>query len=288
MSQKAPKLLVETSAVRPLIDFSASVHIDYLRNALSGDPDLWTSVYVRKEFIRRWVCDGLRAAFIAAQSKDAADAGYEIEQDFSIRNIKGFLAVLLGAIRQDGAIPNDPIQFAEALASQGVRLLRLFDRKLPKKINNASKCQIGSRPLTVDWNNWLHDVHAYYEVFRGKPIEDCEVNDFLQMSNPKGRLKPLFDDPDASKEFSVQKAKKLCDNNKWITCKDCGSIGDVVIALEQPRSHTLVHTDGAFNSLCPSLGKKNLPILSVTAAIKQSRESPAPPSIENPAGPASP
>jgi hypothetical protein len=150
-------------------------------------------------------------------------------------------------------------------------LLDEFDEVFPHRINNSSGCQIGSAKADVDFNKLLRDAHLFYEIYQ-KQVTDCKVNHFLGLRNPKGKLKVFLNDHRAAKLDVVKRVAALATPDAWIACRACGSIGDVVIALEQPASHCLVHVDHSFNELCRCRNRRNLALLSIKGVDKSAEE----------------
>jgi hypothetical protein len=72
----------------------------------------------------------------------------------------------------------------------------------------------------------------------------------------------------ASKCDAVKNLQKLADDAVHVTCKECATIGDAVIGLEQPNSWNLVHVDNAFNAICESLQKDHFHIKSLKGVEK--------------------
>ena len=203
-------------------------------------------------------------ACIVNQCNSIADSFHYLEQDFAKRNLKaGYFA--LGTAWENFRRASSPEQLAEEFAHLALAALRKFDKFLASYINNSCKCQIGSKPLQVDGNSLLDDLEDFYIVFM-TPITDCKVNDFLNLSDARSSASKVISDPKAAKGSAAQQLKKYQEDKQWITCKECAKIGDVVIALEQPRSWTLVHGDKkSFPDLCAALGKKEVYVSSVQA-----------------------
>jgi hypothetical protein len=270
MAKKPKKYLVETSAVRPALGDSTPEHCQHFHEQVQGG-NLYTSIYIRMEFIRRWVCDTIRMAILIAQCSDVADALCHIEQDFSPRSVKGALAVIQRCLREAGTMDNTSAA-AEEIGRLAVSWLKRFDKVFPSRITNICKCQIGGKTDLdrIDFNHLLEELHAFREEFL-TPITDCEVNSFLALSAPQGRAAPLLADSGVLKTTSGEKLKALKDSNKWITCTECASIGDAITALEQPASWCLVHIDNAFNDLCRVRERNHLQIQSVLAIQKHTR-----------------
>jgi hypothetical protein len=260
------KYLVDTSAVRPALGDSTTAHNQHFAEQVKGG-SLWTSTYIRMEFIRRWFCDLVRIALTIEQCDDVSDALIILEQDFSPRNVKGTLACVAHLLRETGAISNNRAS-AEEVASFAVRWLKLFDRVFPSRIANLCKCQIGGKTPQIDYNHLLDDVRTFYESFL-TPVMDCEVNVFLEFANPRGRAPVLLEDAQVRQLTVGQRLADLTQHNTWVTCKECSTIGDAVIALEQPPSWHLVHLDASFNELCRAHGRPHKQIKSVRAVEKE-------------------
>ena len=91
--QKAKKYLIESSTVRSALGDAPPAHVEHLREAVRGG-SLWTSVYIRMEYIRRNFCDDARMAFTIAMCTDVSSALNILEQDFKPRNVKGTVAAI--------------------------------------------------------------------------------------------------------------------------------------------------------------------------------------------------
>lgn len=271
MSKKKPKYLVETSAVRGAIGSTTEPHAEHVAEILS-DGRLFTSVYIRMEFIRRWICQTIHAAIIIRQCSDAASGLGVLEQEFSSRGVKADLAAFSEVLRNVGGIGNDSKSVSEELASSAVRWLRRFDRIFSSRINNRSKCKRGGRELNVDFDSLLMDLNEFREAFMD-PVSDCEVNHFLELSNEQSEACRLA--AQVTAEQPKRKAKTCMTmeefgrENKWITCSECEKIADPIIALEQSKSWTLVHLDEAFNFLCHLRSMPHKQIKSVLAVEKE-------------------
>jgi hypothetical protein len=160
-------------------------------------------------------------------------------------------------------------QAAEEVASQALRMIELFDQVFPKRIPNKCRCQIGGMsPDRIDFNRLLADLHVFYDAFL-TPVQDCEVNQFLQLDKARGRAASLLADVGVRKLPVAEKLAEFRNSGKWITCKECSRIGDAIIALEQPSSWCLIHVDGSFNELSRCLDHDHKEIKSVAALQKE-------------------
>ena len=259
-STKQKKFLIETSAVRPALNQSTAKHHEHFTSA-TADGDLWTSTYIRMEFIRLWVCSCAIVACAIRQFTDTSEALIYLEQDFKIRKLKSYISIIANYLRSTGAIQNT-IAAAEEVASLGVNWLKQFDDLFPSRINNACHCEIGGDTPTIDFDSVVEDLQQFYLAFT-TPVEDCKVNAFLQLQHPHGRVQKLLSDAKIEKLNVGKNLIKLRQKNAWITCNECSWIGDAVIALEQPASVDLVHSDHSFNDLCRVRGREHTEIMSV-------------------------
>ena len=264
MSKKKSKYLIETSAIPPALGVTTPAYTSYFQDEVTGG-SLFSSVYIRKEFLRRWICDCIRVALTLNQCDCWADALVHLEQDFG-RKPKGTLDVVQHLLRRTGSI-NSSDAAAEEVGVLAWKWLKLFDRRFESKINNKSKCQIGGREMNLDGNNLLADLYAFYVEFQ-KPILDCEIHDLLDFGNARGIASVILADPNAQKCDSVRNLQELATNNTHVTCRECARIGDAVIALEQPPSWSLVHVDKAFNPICDAVQKEHKHIKSLKAVEK--------------------
>jgi hypothetical protein len=261
------KYLIESSTVRSALGESTPDHMEMFAQATRGGT-LWTSVYIRMEYIRRRFCDDAHMAFKFAMCSDVSTALIVLEQSFKPRDVKGALASVALFLRERGAMSNSR-HAAEELASLAIRRIERFDDVFPKRINNTCKCEIGGMtPAGLDYNNLLDDLHRFYQSFNA-PVQKCEVNAFLGLNKPGGRVQKLVSDERVLKLPLGKKLAKFRNDKTWITCKECAQIGDVVIALEQPGSWCLVHVDNSVNELSRCLKWDHVPLKSISALEKE-------------------
>lgn len=179
-----------------------------------------------------------------------------LSQDFSARRIKTSMTVFAKILKDRGAF-EDTNLMAEEVASVAMQWLEHFDRVFVSRIPNACGCEIGSKNPNVDYNDLLYSLHKFYIEIHTN-ITDCKINSYIGIPTTKPRVRGVQDDQNASKEQAVVKLEELISTPKRkINCKNCSSIGDLVIALEQPRSWTLVHIDNSFDALCGCLKSKH-------------------------------
>jgi len=169
---------------------------------------------------------------------------------------------------QKGAMENTRVMALEFIRNASFRLRR-FDRVLKRRTRNRCGCEIGSRVLTINYNapfDSLREFLASVDV-----VDNCPVNEFLGLGRASGRAPRLLEVDDVRNDTSSgANLKKFQDGKKWITCTQCKTIGDAVIALDQPQTHVLVHIDKDFKILCQALDKQNQQVLSERAAERES------------------
>ena|SRR5258708_1376791 len=161
------KYLIETSALRPALGSPSHKHNMHFSEAVR-DGKLYTSVYIRMEFIRHWVCYFIRAALYFAQCDTVANALYHLEQAFG-RGPKDALSMIQQHLTGCGSLSSETS--AEEIASLALRFLDKFDRVFPSSITNSCKCQIGDTSPVVDYNSILQDLYDFHETFTA-PVKD--------------------------------------------------------------------------------------------------------------------
>ncbi len=259
------KMIVETSCVRVALNETNDKHRKHFESQVS-DSTLYTSVYIRMEVIRAWVKGFIEVAFRIEHygSVDAALA--EIEEDFAIRKVKLGIHVVRAILRESGSLGNQ-----KAAAKEVVRLavakLKLFDRRFPGRINNACGCRIGAKDLVVDHNNVFVSLRQFMEATSN--ITDCAINEYLGFDSSRGRATMLLEHSGAAITKAGAHLAKYTQKNALIDCRRCSRIGDVVIAMEQPKSFELAHIDGAFNELCAATGRAHVAIKSARACANE-------------------
>ncbi len=250
------KYLIETSAVPVALGESTPAHCAHFRAAVAGGTQD-TSIYIRKEFLKRWVCYYIKMAFTVDHFGNLADALHHLNQAFGIRDVKAANHAITLLLRQKGPITNRRTM-AKELARLAIAEVRKFDRAFRTRTQNSSRCSIGSKELKVDFNHLFEDLRAFIESVG--VVNDCPVNEFLGLDRPSKASKLLDNELIRTKTAAGQNLAKLQAQKKWVTCKECRTIGDAVIALEQPAGWCLLHIDKDFTILCEVLQREHKPI----------------------------
>lgn len=254
------KYLIETSAVPVALGESTPAHGEHFRDAVA-DGQSYTSVYIRQEFIRRWILYGIKMAFRIDHFQDLPSAMHHLNQEFSIRDVKTQNYLLAEMLRRKGSVHSGR-DMAKEFARLAIAQLRKFDRQFSSRTSNSCKCKVGGKELKVDFNHLFDDLRAFRRLFDS--VDDCEVNAFLGLSK-SGKGARLLEVDGVQRTKAGENLAKLKAGDKWITCTQCARIGDAVIALDQPRSWYLVHIDKDFPILCKATGRQHKQILSERA-----------------------
>ncbi len=248
MSKK--EYLIESSAAPVSINHSTPKHYKAYKD-LVADGEVWTSVYIRMEFVRRWIKYFFRLAFTVQHFEDLSDAIRHENQSFSIRDIKAITEVIASLVEKKESLTVDAT--ADEIIRVAIWKLRKFDRVFQKATNNACGCQVGAKKLHVDFNTLWDDVRCFLKATGN--VEDCPINEFLDFG-PLSDATKLLSDAAAAETSSVRSLLKVRQKGTKVNCKRCKKLGDAVIALDQPRSWILVHIDEAFDVLCGVVRKK--------------------------------
>ena len=263
---KKNKYLIETSAVQVAIGGSTAAHREEFRRTVS-DGVLFTSLYIRKEFIQRWICYFIDLAFCRDQSASLADAMDHANEAFGIRDVKTLNHFTTWFMREFGSL--DSRTGAKEIARLAVIQLHKFDRLFQSRTGNSCGCAIGGKPLKVDFNDLLGTLGDFVRSF--KSDSQCPINEFLGLQK-RGRAARLLENDDVRTNTTAGKnLDKLKARNIAIDCVQCRKIGDVVIALDQPSFACLVHIDSAFEILCEAVGRRHTLLPSERAVARDTK-----------------
>jgi hypothetical protein len=252
MTVSKKKLLIDTSAVPPAIGQSSGPHIKHFENEVEG-ATLCTSTYIRKETLRLWVCEVIELAQLVDMSPTVSDAfGWWKEHYGRQPKLQGFVDSAF--LREQITLTNEDTHGAALeLAQFALDLIDKFDLTFKSRTQNSCGCQIGGVEVDADGNALMTDLPRFRREFL-KEVVGCPINGYLQIENEKGRAAKFVACEHLDKNQSTRALRaplmQLVEAKKEIRCIACGSIGDQVIAMEQPAAYTLIHTDNSFNTLC--------------------------------------
>jgi hypothetical protein len=247
---KKTKLIIETSCIPVALNESSDSHRVHFDKAI-GDGEIWSSVYVRKEFIQRWIRTYIHVAFLINHYGTLDEALGYIEEDFSPRTIKTWMHALRGMLGQQGSLINQKAA-AKEVGRMAILKLKKFDRLFRRRIDNSCGCRAGGKNLVVDHNSFFESLRRF--VADIDDVKNCPVNEFLNFKNDRGPANMLLKDVAAAETSAGKSLAKYAKIASEINCNRCSRIGDAVIAMEQPPSYQLVHIDGAFLYLCRASG----------------------------------
>ena len=255
---KKKRYLIETSAVRVAIGETTPEHSRHFEEAIS-DGELSTSIYIRMEFLRRWIRYYAQMALRVDCFRNLSHAVNHESESFSARDLKTLLH-LLSALSASGKEFGGR-EAAKEIVHIAVTTLYKFDSRFRSQAPNTCGCKTGGREFRPDFSKLFEDVRAFLRSWYVG--EGCGIQGFLNLGKPSRaskllELHQIRDDTSAGKALAQLKHK-----SDTITCKDCQKIGDIVIALEQQAAWCLVHIDSAFDILCAATGRNHKKIGSV-------------------------
>lgn len=251
------KLLIDTSAVPPAIGQSSGPHIEHFKREVAG-ATLCTSVYIRKETLRLWVCEVIELAQLVDMSPSVSDAFTWWKERYGRQpKLQGFVDSAF--LRKEIALRDDDTHGAAIeLAQFALDLIDNFDLTFRSRTQNSCGCQIGSIEVDADGNSLMTDLPRFRREFL-KEVEGCPINNYLQIDNEKGRAAKFAACQHLNRNRATLALRapllQVIEAKREISCVVCGSIGDQVIAMEHPAAYTLLHTDNSFNTLCKCTGR---------------------------------
>lgn len=260
MPKKKKRYLVETSAVRAAIAETTPRHSRHFLE-VTNDGELSTSLYIRMEFIRRWICYYLAVALKVDFFNNVRDALSFESETFSPRDLKT-LVHLVSVLYGNGKDVRGT-EAAKEIIHIAVTTLHKFDRRFRSQTPNSCGCKRGGKALRPDFNNIFGDVREFLRAWASE--KTCGLESFLDLRKPSKASKLLKINSVSEGTSSGKYLAKFKETGQPITCKECAKIGDIVIALEQHAAWCLVHIDSAFDALCKETGRPHIRIKSVKA-----------------------
>ena len=256
---KKKRYLIETSAVRTAIRVTTPRHSQHFEEA-TRDGELSTSIYIRMEFLRRWIRCYAQMALRVDHFRNVSYAINHESESFRPRDLKTLLH-LLSALFASGKELSGR-EASKEIVHIAVTTLYKFDRRFRSHTPNTCGCKAGGREFRPDFTNLFEDIRTFVRSWNNVE-EDCGIQRFLNLGKPS-RASKLLELTEVSNDTKAGKSlAQLKHKGKAITCKDCLKIGDIVIALEQQAAWCLVHIDSAFDILCAATGRNHKKIESV-------------------------
>lgn len=220
-----------------------------------------TSQYLRMEFLRLRIISAIKIYFEGRRCGDISFALYEAHHGFGRvpKTALSWASIYLAGVLKHP--PSEPIeQFGWAILS----LMQTYDKLLTKFVGNKTACKRGELHLDSTSPS-LHQLLRDFADRFDNNERACNITKMLGLNAKDFRsLRPITTakedckwSPAERKAFRKMRAnlgKFIC-NSKSPTCATCSKVGDLLIALDQPRKIVLYHTDHAFSVLCPLLRK---------------------------------
>ena len=169
------KHLIRTSAVLVALGESTPSHCTAFRGVVAGG-NQDTSVYIRKEFLRRWICYYIRMAFEVDQCGSLEHAMQRLNQAFRYSQRQGAQSRNHRVVaREDADIElSGHGERAGAARRRGTQEVR---SGVSEQNDKRQRLQIGGKPLSVDFNHLFDDLRAFMASVG--IVNDCPVNGFL-------------------------------------------------------------------------------------------------------------
>lgn len=231
----------------------------------------FTSMYLRMEFLRRWIITGIEVYARADRTKDLPETLIWFSHRFGSRENK---IVLQWSAHNTKSFQEDPT--GEPVQRFGWLVLTmalLYDQIFKKFVQLKTGCKRGL--LTIDPNSptMRKALFDFYERFTS-PEHTCKLGSLLKIKRGFPKLRRLLaanarDYPRESRRSLKnlqEKLREFVDSKKTPTCQDCHTIADILVALEQPPKATLYHIDHSFLAICPILKHKHKRLRSVLAS----------------------
>lgn len=261
-SAEDTKHFLDTTIVRSRLHGTTRTKA-YLESEFGNKP-LYVSNYVLMEYRRGYLAYVI--SFYSALSFPTYDTVGDVikvfEQSFSIREVKAILILvteILSAERIDLDKPSHKEKALYALARYIMRIESRLSRKFKKTGIDSARCHRAKIPMNLSADTFAEDIQKFVNNFddtkacRGK----CSIDKFFLEKYRKEVEKYINQAPTMPKTANrgfhplVEQVNALChQGSESFDCKECSKIGDVVIALDAPRTMRLEHTDLSFNALC--------------------------------------
>ncbi|MBE3039517.1 MAG: hypothetical protein IMZ62_11980 [Chloroflexi bacterium] len=220
--------------------------------------------YLRMEFIRRWLCTAMELFFLARRLGNYHRAVQEMSNKQGARDAK---AVLIWVNKYGARFPNQSsADLIREFGNEILRFARSYDKAFSITVSPYTGCKRGEVEFQHDMPTVAAMLRDFYKRFQEED-HTCRLSKIVT-NDPAGRscLSAILNaNPKDYDERSRRGLRALMkDAHAFIakdatpSCKTCHKIGDILIALEQPKDCVLYHTDHAFLALCPILGKENV------------------------------
>ena len=241
----------------------------YLRSQFGADP-LYLSKFVKMEFRRGYTRLVIEFCAILKDANTPNLAEALIlwsERKYAARPIKAVITLLYNLMETEQLDFKSTREKKNVLLAIG-RHIRNIEYQFKHKFKDANvdsaKCARAAILLQLGTVTIEKDLDEFTKAFDN--TEDCRnkcsIHNFL-LNKYKSKVKEYIKIADPLPKSKSKSFKKICKALERIqekgpnacSCRQCGTIGDAIIALDAPKSMRLETLDGAFNNLCPPLKK---------------------------------
>lgn len=254
--QSPKKLLLETSVQ---IDRFTSKKTEPALTLFktSNQTELFSSFFVKYEFKTGLILNLIELYARVNLEDTPADAILVWSQKYETRKLKSFALIEALMLKNFEKVVNSKAQYLRNLEFLIKHLLDNFDSELKNIVGDFASDEIVNfkiqdkdsfRPFLTMYNQrksipqksfWDKNKSSLTQLLKYKDIK-AE----LQKKKPKAAFKYLPDvEKDTGKSDRFQRNKAL---------------GDAVIAVDCPKTFTLITLDKSFDLLCPALGKHKI------------------------------
>lgn len=263
------KPFLDTSVARPVL-VGTSLYRQHLKDCF-GDSSLYVSPFIQMEFTRGFICHLLDFYFLLdiPTIETIGDAFTLWSDRFSSRELKSVLQMISQLIDARGLSFSDPKDKEKGLkaVSQIVeRLVIKWNNTFKLVGQNSTRCQRALLSLKIgkvlsNRENFRDFLTTFNDL--KSCSKQCKAYQFLfadNAQNVKALVKhasTFSNRTSAENSGFIRIAKKLeriLQKGQDISCKECGSLGDAIIALDGPPGMRLEHTDYSFDHLCNLIG----------------------------------
>ena len=230
--------------------------------ATIGTESCYTSFFVFYEFRRCVIKTLIELYFQVLEEDQPCDAIAYYKENFSNRENKIVIGALSALISNEDPA-NNKLKFLINLKRLILDILEEMGNSISEFVNNQAKCPLGKAVISS-----IEDFEKFIDQTKCKA--DCNIASFWKAH--RNILKILTQEENAELYQNNKEFNKLLpllyevikDYKKGQTIQNCAKLGDVIIAIEMPKSYTMLTFDRSFESLCPLMGKavKRLPSLS--------------------------
>ena len=235
-----------------------------------------TSLYLRMEFMRRWILTGIRIYIAARRRGSLSWAISWASEEMGSREPK---AVAKWAAEYDRVKSRAKLGEAERCEQFGKLVLRCArDYDLLFRMVNPSKTKCRRGQLAFDYSarSTREALRDFYQRFSAED-HACGLAELLSPEHRCPKARPVVDANPTDVPSNARRAFKALHvklNELFSTCRvpscgSCSALGDLLIALEQPRRTTLYTVDHLFDALCPLLGKPHKRLASIRAVARK-------------------